>query len=173
LLMQLTEFFLAELEREVGLSRSVLERVPQGRNDWKPHEKSMRLGYLAALVASMPGWIDMMIHRASLNLGQPGGGGFTQRELDTREELLQLLEDSSAKGRRALEDTSDEHLMSMWSFQIAGRVVMEKPRHVMLQESVFSHMAHHRGQLTVYLRLNDAAVPAVYGPSADERPPGV
>jgi uncharacterized damage-inducible protein DinB len=165
--MKLTELFLADLERDAGLSRRTLERVPEGRNEWTPHEKSMRLGYLAALVASMPGWIDFMVNRDQLDLG--GGDSFRQPEMATRPELLQLLDDSVAKGRSALANTTDEHLMQPWRFMIAGRVVSENPRHIMLRDSVFSHMAHHRGQLTVYLRLNEAAVPAIYGPSADEK----
>ncbi len=164
--MKLTELFLADLERDTASSRRVLERVPEGRNDWKPHEKSMRLGYLAVLVASMPGWIDFMVNQDQLDLS--AGRDFKQPEVATRRELLQLLDDSVAKGRSALANTTDEHLMKPWKFMIAGRAVSENPRHIMLRDSVFSHMAHHRGQLTVYLRLNEAAVPAIYGPSADE-----
>jgi uncharacterized damage-inducible protein DinB len=165
--MKLTELFLADLEREAASSRRVLERVPEGRNDWTPHEKSMRLGYLAALVASMPGWIDFMVKQEQLDLA--AGNSFTQPEVGTRRELLQLLDDSVAKGRAALANTTDENLLKPWRFMIAGRTVAENPRHIMLRDSVFSHMAHHRGQLTVYLRLNEAAVPAIYGPSADEK----
>jgi len=127
----------------------------------------MRLGYLAALVASMPGWIDFMVNQDQLDLA--GGGEYKQAELETRGELLKLLDASVAKARTALMNTTDEHLMRPWKFMIGGRTISENPRHVMLRDSLFSHMAHHRGQLTVYLRLNEAPVPAIYGPSADEK----
>ena len=165
--MKLTDLFLGELEREAALSRRALERVPEGRNDWKPHEKSMQLGYLAVLVATMPSWIEFMINQDELDLAKNGGD--KQPEMSTTRELLQLLDDSVAKGRTALTNTTDEHLMKRWRFLVAGRTVDENLRHIMLRDAVFSHMAHHRGQLTVYLRLNDAMVPAIYGPSADER----
>jgi uncharacterized damage-inducible protein DinB len=87
---------------------------------------------------------------------------------ETKAELLQLLEQSLEEGREALTATSDEHLLKPWRLLVGGRVVVEQPRHIMLRDSVFNHLAHHRGQLTVYLRLNDASVPAIYGPSADE-----
>lgn len=166
--MKLTELFSAELEREATGTRSVLERVPEGRNDWKPHEKSMRLGYLAALVAAMPSWIAMIVDRDELDIASAEGSKFQPQELSTRRELLQLFEQSLARGREALANTTDEHLMKPWKFVVAGRVVNEQPRYIALEDSVFSHLAHHRGQLTVYLRLNGAPVPAVYGPSADE-----
>lgn len=166
--VKLTELFSAELEREAAGTRSVLERVPEGRNDWKPHEKSMRLGYLAALVASMPSWIAMIVNRDELDIASAEGSKFQPQELSTRRELLQFFEQSLTRGREALVNTTDEHLMKPWKFLVAGHVVSAQPRYIALRDSVFSHMAHHRGQLTVYLRLNDAPVPAVYGPSADE-----
>jgi len=165
--MKMTELFSAELEREAVGTRSVLERVPEGRYDWKPHEKSMLLGYLATLVATMPAWIAMTIKNDDWDL-KPAGGPRPQPQPRTRKELLQAFEESLAAGREALANTSDEHLMKPWRLLVGGRVVAEQPRHIMLRDSVFNHLAHHRGQLTVYLRLNEASVPAIYGPSADE-----
>ena len=164
--MKLTELLSAELEREAALSRRVLERVPEGRNDWKPHPKSMRLGYLAVLVASMPGWIDLMINQEELNFDSPGRN--RPEEVSSNAALLGVLDGNLTKARAALSRTNDEHLMTPWRIRAGGRVVQEQARHLFLRDAVFSHMAHHRGQLTVYLRLNDAAVPAIYGPSADE-----
>jgi len=166
--MKLTELFLAQLEREGEGTRHALERVPEGRNDWRPHEKSMPLGYLAALVARMPGWVAMTINSDELVLGSEAGSKFTPKPLNTRAELLQSLEDSVAEAREALRSTSDEHLLKPWRFVAGGQVLSEDPRYVVLTDAVFSHLAHHRGQLTVYLRLNQAPVPAIYGPSADE-----
>ena len=166
--MKLTELFLSELERVADGTRRTLERVPEGKGDWKPHERSMPLGYLAALVATMPGWIAMMVNQDGLDLRPPGGASYKQPDLRTRRELLEGLEAGVAKAREALQRTTDEHLMTPWKFMAAGKVLSEAPRHVMISDAVFSHLAHHRGQLTVYLRLNEAKVPALYGPSADE-----
>jgi uncharacterized damage-inducible protein DinB len=166
--MELKKFFLEKLEREAAVTRKAIERVPEGRNDWKPHEKSMELGYLAALVATMAGWISFMIERDELDLSAPENGGLKPKTQATRAELLKEMEWAFASACKALEGTTEEHLLKNWRFKIGGQVVSDLPRHVMLSDSVFSHLAHHRGQLTVYLRLNEAKVPAMYGPSADE-----
>ena len=167
--MKLTEFFLAELEREAPLTRRVLERVPEGRNDWKPHQKSMPLGRLAALVAGMPSWLSMMVDKNDFDLNPPGGSsGSFQTDIKTNKDLLKTMEDGVAGARAALQKTNDDHLMKPWRLLVSGKTVAEHPRHVMLQDSI-NHLAHHRGHLTVYLRLNDVPVPAVYGPSADDQ----
>lgn len=167
--MTLSDFFAAQLEREAVGTRRALERVPEGRADWKPHEKSMPLGYLSTLVATMPDWLAMMVERDELDLNPPGGGGYRPADTSTNRALLQAFEDALGRARRALQGTNDEHLMTPWRLLVGGRVVDENPRHVVLADT-FTHLAHHRGQLTVYLRLNGAAVPAIYGPSADDRP---
>ncbi len=167
--MQLTEFFLAQLEREAKGTRKALERVPIGKNDWKPHEKSMPLGYLAALVARMPAWIGMMVNADEHDINPPGGSPYKPKAAETNAELLKSFEESMDEARAALQNTSDDHLMKTWRMLYGGQVVSEQVRHVAITDAVFTHLAHHRGQLTVYLRLNDAAVPAIYGPSADER----
>ena len=169
--MKLTELILADLERESPLTRKTLERVPDGRYDWKPHEKSMPMGYLGILVATMPGWIDMMVNQDQLDVApKDAGSGYKRPELRGSRELVPAFDGATAKARAALEGTTDEHLMTTWKLLAGGRVVQEQPRHVAIREGVFLHLAHHRGQLTVYLRLTGAAVPSIYGPSADERP---
>ena len=165
--MKLTDFFAAQLEREAPLSRKTLERVPEGRPDWKPHEKSMPLGYLSQLVATMPGWIAMTVLDDELDLKPPSGSGYQPPATDTTARLLEAHDESVAKGLEALRKTTDQHLMTSWKLLVGGRVVMEKPRYEFIAEA-FTHLAHHRGQLTVYLRLNGAPVPSIYGPSADE-----
>jgi uncharacterized damage-inducible protein DinB len=162
--MKLTELFLAELEREAAATRRTLERVPEGLYDWKPHEKSMPLGYLAELVARMPSWPVFMIKQDELDLAT-----HKPQPLRTSRELVQALDEGVAQAREALQNTTDEHLMKHWRMLIGGRVVSDEPRYIALRFGVFNHLAHHRGQLTVYLRLNGALVPSIYGPSADEK----
>jgi uncharacterized damage-inducible protein DinB len=166
--MELKDFFLKQVEREAAANRKVLERVPQGKNSWKPHERSMEMGYLAALVASMPGWISLMIESDELNLDKPESQGLRAKAQDSSADLLKLADESKAQARAALTNTNDGHLAKPWKFVMGGRALNEAPRNQQIAD-VFTHMAHHRGQLTVYLRLNEAKVPAIYGPSADER----
>ncbi len=163
----MTEFFTAQLEAEAGRSRRALERVPEGRDDWKPHDRSMPLGRLAMLVARMPTWFGLILGRDELDLGPPGGSNVDQRPLRTPAELVMAHDDGVAEAKTAFSETTDEHLLKPWRLLVAGRVVSEEPRHVVVRDT-FAHLAHHRGQLTVYLRLNGAPVPAIYGPSADE-----
>ncbi|RPJ55287.1 MAG: hypothetical protein EHM23_26700 [Acidobacteria bacterium] len=166
--MKMTEFFMSQLEREAAISRRVLERVPAGRPEWKPHEKSMPLGYLSTLVATMPSWIAMTILQDSLDLNPPGGSRHTPPQWSTTAELLAAFDDSLAKARSALRETTDAHLATPWRLLFSGQTVMEQARHVVISDT-FTHQAHHRGQLTVYLRLNEVPVPSIYGPSADDR----
>jgi uncharacterized damage-inducible protein DinB len=165
--VKLTEFFSAQLAREAPLTRRALERVPEGRADWKPHEKSMPFGYLAQLVATMPSWIAMAIAQDELDLKPPSGAGYEPPDTGTNPALLKAFDDSIAQGREALRSTTDEHLATPWKLLVGGHVVMENPRHVVIADT-FTHLAHHRGQLTVYLRLLNVPVPSIYGPSADD-----
>lgn len=165
--MELKRFFLEQLEREATASRKVVERVPEGQNGWKPHPRSMELGRLAALVATMPGWPTLMIEQDELDL-DGAGKTFRTQPVDSRAELLSLLDQGLANSRKALENTTEEHLMTTWRLKMNSQVLAEGPRYIQIADGALAHMAHHRGQLTVYLRLNDAKVPAIYGPSADE-----
>jgi uncharacterized damage-inducible protein DinB len=165
--MKMTELLRAQLETEADRTRRALERTPEGRDDWKPHEKSMTLGGLAMLVARLPSWLAMIIKQDELDLKPPAGSNVDQRPLRTRDELVQALDDGVAEARDALESATDEHLLKPWRLLVAGRVVSQDARHVVLRDT-FMHLSHHRGQLTVYLRLNGVPVPAIYGPSADD-----
>jgi uncharacterized damage-inducible protein DinB len=164
--MKLTELFLAELDREAPRTRRALEHVPLGRDDWKPHPKSMPLARLAGLVASMPSWVTLIIGQDELDLTPPPGSG--QYQQPSTDKLVETLDQHVKKARESLSNTNDEFLMTTkWRLLAGGKVVMEEPRHVVLRDTL-NHLAHHRGQLTVYLRLNDQKVPAIYGPSADD-----
>ena len=165
--MELKRLFLEQLEVEAASSRKAIERVPEGHNGFKPHERSMEFGYLSALVASMPGWVAMMIDNEETDLDGEGAT-FRTRAVATRAELLSLLDEGLTNSRRALRNTTEEHLMKPWRLKMGGQVLTEGPRYTQIRDGALSHMAHHRGQLTVYLRLLESKVPAIYGPSADE-----
>ena len=166
--MKLTEFFRAQLDREVERSRKALEQVPEGKYDWKPHDKSMIFGYLADMVATIPMWITMEIERDELDVAPAQGEGMKQERKETKEALLQALDKTAADARAALEKTTDEHLMTTWKLLARGNVVWQGTREEIIQDTI-SHWSHHRGQMTVYLRLMDAKVPAIFGPSADDQ----
>ncbi|HEY1251630.1 MAG TPA: DinB family protein [Thermoanaerobaculia bacterium] len=168
--MQYTEIFLADLEREAPVSRRVLERVPDGKFDWKPTEKSMPMGYLAMMVATMPEWLGMVIGMDELDIAPKDGPKFAPPPLKTAADLVRALDGAVAKGREALKGTDDGHLQTSWRLLSGGQVMQETPRHVQIRDGVLSHWVHHRGQLSVYLRLLGAKVPSIYGPSGDEKP---
>jgi uncharacterized damage-inducible protein DinB len=165
--MQLKDLFIEELEREGTRTRRAVERVPAGRDEWKPHPKSMPLGRLAGLVASMPSWVPLIIDQEELDLTPPAGSG--QYEQPATGKLVDTLDMHLRKARESLSKTSDDFLTTTtWRLRAGGQVVMEQPRHIVLRDTI-NHLAHHRGQLTVYLRLLDQPVPAIYGPSADDQ----
>lgn len=165
--MTLVELFQAELDREADRTRRTVERVPAGHDDWKPHDKSMPLGRLAGLVASMPSWVTLILTQDELDLTPPPGSG--QYQQPATHELAAVLDKHVAKAHESLAATTDEFLFTTnWRLKAGGQIVMNQPRHIVLRDT-FNHLAHHRGQLTVYLRLLDAPVPAIYGPSADDQ----
>lgn len=169
--MKMTEFFLAELDAEGAPTRKVLERVPAGKDDWKPHPRSMPMGYLAALCARLPSWTALTINTDQHDLRPADGvrSAYTPTGTTNAAELVKMLDDAVAEARAALSSTTDDHLMKPWRLLVGGQVVSQDPRYVVLRSAVFNHLAHHRGQLTVYLRLNEVPVPGIYGPSADDQ----
>jgi uncharacterized damage-inducible protein DinB len=166
--MTMTEWFLAELESEAAKSRRVLEQVPTGKRDWKPHERSMALGYLSDLVANIPSWVGMAITLDELDVAPKDGPQYKPAPLNTSAELVAALDKAVAQAREALQKTTDAHLETRWRLLAGGQLALEQPRHDVIRDT-FLHSAHHRGQMTVYLRLLGAKVPSVYGPTADDR----
>ena len=167
--MTVIEMFQAQLDAEAKRTRGALEKVPEGKDDWVPHAKSMPLGRLAMLVARMPTWFGLIVNQDELDLNPPGGGSnVDQKPLRTAGELVAAMEEGAAQARNSLAKATDDHLMKPWRLLVGGKTVSEQPRHIVLRDT-FSHLAHHRGQLTVYLRMNGAPVPAIYGPSADDQ----
>ena len=166
--MKMTEWFLAELESEAAKSRRVLEQVPAGKRGWKPHDRSMELGYLSELVANIPSWVGMAITLDELDIAPKDGPQHKPAELNTSAELVAALDKTVAQAREALQKTTDAHLETSWRLLAGGHVALEQPRHDVIRDT-FLHSAHHRGQMTVYLRLLGSKVPSVYGPTADDK----
>jgi uncharacterized damage-inducible protein DinB len=166
--MTMTEWFLAELESEAAKSRRVLEQVPVGKRDWKPHPRSMELGYLSDLVANIPSWAAYAITLNELDIAPKDGPTYKPAPLNTPEELVAALDKAVGQAREALRTTNDAHLATPWRLLAGGQLALEQPRRDVIRDA-FLHSAHHRGQMTVYLRLLGAKVPSVYGPTADDR----
>ena len=163
--MPMIDAMLAELEQESHATRRLLERVPQDRMSWRPHPKSFSLGQIALHVASLPGGISSMANEDTFQLPV-----FEQREAATRAELLETLEQSLATARELLGRMDDERLASPWTLYDTGEVLMQIPRAALLRNLMLNHWYHHRGQLTVYLRLLEVPLPSTYGPTADVNP---
>lgn len=161
----IAETFIGELEQEAATTRRVLERVPSDKHDWKPHEKSFSLGELASHVARIPSTIGRMASTDSYDLSE-----LKKTEAAQASELVATMDACVAEAKEILAKISDEQMMSMWRLTHEGQTAMEMPRVVLIRAVLLNHLYHHRGQLTVYLRLLDIPVPSVYGPSADENP---
>ncbi len=168
--MPINQAFLSEFDHEVESTRKMLERVPEDKFNWKPHAKSGTMIWLAGHVANLPGWVKETVTLDALDLA-PGGKPVTPPPPPkSRKELLELFEKNVAAGRAALVSaTDDAHWMKPWSLLSGGQTILSMPRVAVLRNLVMNHLVHHRAQLGVYLRLNDVAVPGMYGPSADEK----
>jgi uncharacterized damage-inducible protein DinB len=166
--MTIIDLFLAELDREVKRSRRALEMVPENRRDWKPHDKSMEFGHLTDMVATIPTWFAMIIKQDELDVAPKQGERPQRPQPKNAAEYTAALDDAAAQAREALKATNEAHLQKEWKLLAGGEVVFRGPRHEMLRDTM-NHWAHHRGQMTVYLRLMGAKVPALYGPSADDQ----
>ena len=153
---------LAEFDLEMATTRKLLERVPGEKGSWKPHQKSFPLGHLAQLVAWMPGWIGRTLRDTSIDLA--GGSGYSLEKTDA---LLRDFDRNVDDARRALESVTGSALEVPWSLKMGEKVLFTTPRGVVVR-SHLNHLIHHRGQLTVYLRLLDVPLPSIYGPTADE-----
>lgn len=164
--MSISETLLPEFDQEMATTRRVLERVPTDKGKWKPHEKSFSLAHLAQLVAWMPGWITNAVRETSLDLSR--GAKYGNEKTET---LVAMFDQNVKEARAALASAKDPDFAVNWSLKFGDRVVMTLPRAAVVRQHI-NHLIHHRGQLTVYLRLIDVPVPSIYGPSADEKMPG-
>jgi len=166
--VRLTELLIPEFDAEMTATRRVLERVPDGKASWQPHPKSMTLGRLATLLAELPGWVVNTLTTDELDIMPPGAPPPKFEALGSTKQILELFDRNAKAARAALTKTTDTEFKKPWAFKVGGRTVDTSPKYTVYRRTVINHLAHHRGQLTVYLRLNEAKVPAVYGPSADE-----
>lgn len=162
---RLAAAFLSELENEADITRRCLERVPSDKFHWQPHEKSMPMGRLAVHCAEMFGWTENACMQDELDFSKFDYKPF---EPQTTEELLEFFDEHIAKARAVLSQISDETFMKNWTMRNAEHVYFTMPKVAVVRGVIINHIVHHRGQLSVYLRLNDIAVPSIYGPSADE-----
>ena len=171
--MPIRDTLLPEFDQEIASTRATLERVPDDRLDWSPHAKSGTMGWLAGHVANIPSWATLALAHDELDVA-PGG-----KPLDppppaaNSAELVATLDRLAAEARAAIAAAADDDLLKPWTMLQNGRRIMTLPKLDVLRRWVLNHLIHHRAQLGVYLRLNDVAVPSIYGPSADENPPGM
>ena len=170
--MAISESLLPEYDQEIAGARRTLERVPADKFDWKPHPKSLSMISLAGHVAGLPSLATLTINRDDFDTA-PGGEPMEQppQPADTAE-LVATLDKTAGEARAALAGASDAELMRPWSMLTNGTILFTLPKVVVLRSFVMNHLIHHRAQLGVYLRMNDIPVPSLYGPSADEAPPG-
>lgn len=155
--------FLSELEAEIPATRKCIERIPEKRYDWKPHEKSMALGYLTLLVAEIPMWLSVMIRTREIDFQT-----FKHKQPATTSEMVNHFDENVNGARQAFQELTLEDLSKPFVLKNGDHIIISSP----LDENISStlnHWVHHRGQLTVYMRLNDIPVPSIYGPSADEK----
>jgi uncharacterized damage-inducible protein DinB len=161
--MSIAETLLPEIDQEMATTRRLLERVPSDKADWKPHPKSFSLGHLAQLIARMPGWMTHMVASTEIDLGK--FPGYSNESTDS---LVAQFDRNVAEARAKLAAAKDADFDVPWSLKHTGQVLMTQPRGTVIRSHI-NHMIHHRGQLTVYLRLVDVPLPSVYGPTADEK----
>lgn len=163
--MAIVDALLPEYDHETDTTRKLLDRVPDGNFAWKPHDKSMSLGELAGHVATLLNWGQTIVNQPDFDLAAP----FTRQPLDTRADLLAAFDTQRAATRAALAGATDAQLMAPWSLKRGKETMFTMPKVAVLRSFMLNHLIHHRGQLSVYLRLNNVPLPSIYGPSADER----
>lgn len=162
--MSFSQSLLPEFDEEMKNTRKMLACVPDGKLDYQPHPKSMSLARLATHVAELPHWATITIDQDVLEM-EPG---YKPHIAQSRAELIELFDKNVAEARLKIEAATDEHWQKIWTFKFAGQTVLAMPRAAVMRSVVMNHLVHHRAQLGVFLRLNDVAIPGMYGPSADE-----
>jgi uncharacterized damage-inducible protein DinB len=165
--MGLSESLLPEFDHEMANTRKTLERVPDEKFDWKPHQKSFPMGSLAGHLANLPSWGSLTLGSDSFDMA-PGGEPLKTPALSSGKDVLAKFDENVAATRAAITGASDQDFFKPWTLMSNGKTILTMPKIAVLRSFVMNHMIHHRAQLGVYLRLNDIPVPSIYGPSADE-----
>jgi len=165
--MSIAGSLLPEFDIEMAGVRRVLERVPEAHVAWKPHTRSMTMGGLALHLTNIPTWVPITLKQSEFDLG-PGNEAAAVRQFTTRADMLEEFDRNVVAARDAIRGTSDDEMVKPWSLKKGGETVLTMPRLAVLRSFVMNHAIHHRGQLTVYLRMKDVPLPAIYGRSADE-----
>lgn len=163
------DFLKEEFEHEIASTRKVLSACPEDKLTWQPHQKSMTLGRLAGHVAEIPRWISRILENETFDIMPGGARAFQPLNPNNKDELLHAFEEHVTKSRDLIAQATEEQLSHTWSMLFNGKSVLTKTRYGAIRFLAMNHMIHHRGQLTVYLRLEGIPVPGVYGPSADEK----
>lgn len=166
--MTIAQSMLPEYDQEMASTRKLLERVPLEKAAWKPHAKSMALGRLAAHVATLPRFGQMILGGTEVDINPPGGAPFQLPAFTTTAAMLEAFDALVRQTRDTLAAASDADLAVTWTLKNAGQTIFAHPRGVVLRSAMMNHIIHHRAQLGVYLRMHDVPVPGMYGPSADE-----
>ncbi|MCP5110846.1 MAG: damage-inducible protein DinB [bacterium] len=166
--MRLAETLLPEFDHETATARRCLDRAPQPKWDWKPHAKSLSLCNLVGHIANLPSWTLVALNNDTFDMAPPGEEPVKSPVPDSTEQALEFFDKNVAEARAAIESASNERLAGNWTLLSGGKTILTLPRIAVIRSFVMNHLIHHRGQLTVYLRLNDVPVPSIYGPSADE-----
>lgn len=167
--MSLSQSLLPEFDHEMANTRKVLERIPEDKLDWKVHEKSNSIGWVAMHLAEMPAWADKTLNQDSLDVAPPGGEPYRMPVVTSRQEILDRFDKNVAAARAAIAAATNEQFIKPWSLLKGGQTIFTLPRIGVIRALILNHSIHHRAHLCVYLRLNDIPVPALYGPSADEQ----
>lgn len=167
--MSIAESILPEFDIEMSGTRKALERVPDDKFDWKAHEKSNSIGWVACHLAEIPGWVEGTLTQDTWDINPEGGEPYQTPALSSTQEILDLFDEHVASARKRIESTSDEEFAKTWSLLSAGEPLITTTKMKVMRTWVLNHIIHHRAILCVYLRLNDIPVPALYGPSADEQ----
>lgn len=170
--MSIAESMLPEFDHETATTRTLLARVPETKAEWKPHAKSMSLGHLASHIAHIPRWASPTLERTEFDLNPPGGSDLQTPPFDSLARVLERYDAGVSAAREILARTSDGDLMVQWTLKNAGRSMFSMPRASVFRSFVMNHAVHHRGQLSVYLRLLDVPLPSIYGPTADTEQDG-
>lgn len=165
--MAIAESILPEFDHEMASTRSLVERVPEENADWKPHPKSMSIGGLSLHLANIPTWAVMALNGNEYDVNPVDGSKWTPPVYESKEKTLETFDANVSAAREAIASASDEALQQPWTLKNGGNPVFTMPRIGVLRAFVMSHSIHHRGQLDVYLRLNDVPLPQIYGPTAD------